>query len=312
MVQEPSVLSILLSTFDSEKFLDAWFKSMIQQSIWNECEIVIVANEPTPSESHLLQNFVNKYREQVNLLTVSRENLYASWNRALEASSGKYLAIANVDDVRTPDSVRLQIAALENDPDVLFSYGSFQMVSVFGESNGVHISPPEFDKKEFTRSMHLGPFFVWRRTKDQSVQFFDEQFKTGGDFDFAIRLALAGRGVRVEDNIGYYYDGGTGLSTGSLLQPIERTVIELRYGIYDKIDYHYLPKALKYRIYELQIGNRWVAVENLVPNYAETMSERYRLWFDKGLRNYANLIKENRGLMERGLRKVKSVISRYK
>lgn len=312
MVQKPFTISILLSTFNSEKFLDTWFKSIIQQSIWYECEIIIVANEPTPSESYLLQNFVNKYLDQVNLLTVSRENLYASWNRALRASSGKYLAIANVDDVRTPNSIGLQVTTLENNPDVLFTYGSFQIVNVFGKTNGLHISPPEFDKKEFTRSMHLGPFFVWRRTKDQSVQFFDEQFETGGDFDFAIRLALTGGGARVEDNIGYYYDGGTGLSTGSLLQPIERTVIELRYGIYDKIDYHYLPQALKYRIYELQIGNRWVAIENFVPNYAEIMSQRYKLWFDKGLRNYVNLIKENKGLIGQGLRRIKSVIGRNK
>lgn len=307
--QELPTVSILLSTFNSEEFLEVWFNSIIKQSIWTECELIIVANEPKGTELKLSQAFANKYSDQVKLLIVPRENLYASWNRALQVSQGKYLAIANIDDLRTSNSLESQVNTLESNPYALFTYGSFQIVRAFGKTNGVDISPPAFDKQEFTRSMYLGPFFVWRRTKNPSVQYFDEQFRSGGDFDFAIRLALSGKGVRVKDNhdLGYYYNACTGLSTGSILQPVERTVIELRYGIYDKIDYRYLPHALKYNIYQLLQENQWIPVEDFVSNYAEMISDRYKLWFDRGLKNHLNLMKREKNPIRQGLRMIKSI-----
>ena len=116
---------------------------------------------------------------------------------------------------------------------------------------------------------------------------FDEQFHSGGDFDFVVRLARLGRGMRVRETLGAYYDGGFGLSTGNQLQPIERTVIELRYGIYDKLDYEYLPDALRYNISRLQWNGAWHAVADCVPDYDAWMSARRKAWFEEGLRKYS-------------------------
>ena len=52
------------------------------------------------------------------------------------------------------------------------------------------------------------------------------------DYDLAIRLAYNGKGMYIAHNSGYYLNEGMGLSTRpDSKQALERTVIEMRYGI---------------------------------------------------------------------------------
>ena len=242
-------------------------------------ELIICANEPSPVEEQFLWEFRELWEEQVKILVVPRESLYASWNRCLKAASGEYLAIANVDDLRTVNSLEIQMKALEKDRGALFCFGPFAIVNRFPSEVGAIINPREYDQWEFSRSMMIGPFFMWRKSTNPAIQYFDEQFKSGGDFDFAIRLALHGRGIKINNLLGYYLDEGSGLSTGSELQPIERTVIELRYGIFDKLDASYLAKAKEYQIHRLQQQGQWISIKQFVPDYQGFIQERFQRHF---------------------------------
>jgi hypothetical protein len=136
--------------------------------------------------------------------------------------------------------------------------------------------------------MILGPFFMFRKRLCERAGCFDEQLRSGADFDLAVRLALNGKGATVATELGYYLDEGMGASTrpGSL-QPLERTVIELRYGIYDKVRFDYVPRALRYNIPHLLQFGEWRPVARFVPGYEAMVEERERLWFHKGLMRYA-------------------------
>jgi glycosyltransferase involved in cell wall biosynthesis len=274
-------VSLLASTYRSEGFLPTWFESIQSQTLWPETELIIVANDPSPAEDRLLQSFSDRH-QQVSVLTVDREPLYRSWNRAVAASSAPLLGIANVDDLRMPKGLETQAESMEANRDALFCYGSYASSTEFPPPalTEAVVEAPEFDTEEFTRSMLLGPFFIWRRSKDSTTRYFDEQLKVGGDFDLAIRLALNGSGIRVAENLGWYYNGGSGLSTGGEAQPVERTVIELRYGIYDKLDFRYVPQAVEYVIPQLlQPGDTWLPVADVVPDYESFLRDRQERWF---------------------------------
>jgi glycosyltransferase involved in cell wall biosynthesis len=279
----PSVprVSLLASTYRSGRFLPSWLESLETQTIWPETELVVVANDPSPDEGRLLSEFA-KRNPQVRVLTLEREPLYRSWNRAMATTTAPLLGVANVDDLRTPSGLERQVDALEESPDALFCYGSWISSPEFpasGSVNGSFAAAP-FDREEFTRSMLVGPFFIWRRSDNPAIRFFDEQLEVGGDFDLAIRLALHGRGIPVNENLGTYYDGGTGLSTAGERQPIERTVLELRYGIYDKLDFSYVPQAAEYTISQLlQPDANWLPVAEVVPDYEEFLRARRERWY---------------------------------
>ena len=151
-------------------------------------------------------------------------------NRCIENATGDYLCIWNVDDLRPPDSIEVMAKTLDDNPDVNFVYGNYHIVPTFGSTNGQYVD--ETGKEEYLKvGMILGPFFMFRKSALKKSGVFDEQLMSGADYDLALRLAFNGKGLHIPINLGYYLNDGQGLSTGNRKQPIERTVIELRYGV---------------------------------------------------------------------------------
>jgi hypothetical protein len=118
-------------------------------------------------------------------------------------------------------------------------------------------------ENELTTAMILGPFFMFRKSVIEKCGAFDEQFKSGGDLDFAMRLARNFDGIHTNKVLGVYLDEGTGLSTGSELQPLERTVIELRYGL-NILEPEYIEKAKNYDLQNITVKNSKTPVKDLV------------------------------------------------
>jgi hypothetical protein len=276
----PARVTLLASAFDSARFLPAWLESLEAQTIWPDCELIVVANDPAPAERERLDDFAARH-PQVVVKTVPREPLYRSWNRAIAAAEAPLLAIANVDDIRTPDGLERQVALLEERPELSLAYGGFEITREFPPGAPVQVIRPEpFEREHFTRGMMLGPFFVWRPSGDPATRFFDEQLRVAADMDLAVRLALHGEGAPVDGSLGFYYDGGTGLSTGGDAQKIEGVVLILRYGIYDKLDVRYVPQAAEYVIPQLLMpGGEWLPVADVVPDYAAFLAGRRERWF---------------------------------
>ena len=280
-------VTVLTSCFRGIDYLPEFLESVAAQTIFDETEIVLSHNEPNSNELQNVRDFQALYPGQLRHIIVNPvEPLGASWNRCWYSARGRYVCIWNTDDLRTPDSLQRQRDVLDHQPDAALAYGDFMIVRRFGDARGRYVSTPDFDRLEFSRSFPVGPFPMWRREIGAQVGYFDEQLRSGADFDLSVRIALRFPMVRVPNLLGYFTNEGTGLSTGNVLQPTERTVIELRYGIYDKIDYDYLPRALRYNIPSLLQFGQWVPVEQLVPEYEKFISDRHNRWFALGLNDH--------------------------
>lgn len=275
MTQQVRV-SAITPCFRGEGYLERFLRSVASQTILDEIEVVLDHNDPTPAELELVGRFQREHPGRLkHIVTTPVQPIGASMNECVLAAEGEFVAIWNVDDLRTEDSLERQCAALDAAPECSFAFGDFIIVSTFGERLGPRVSPPDFDREEFSRSMHLGPFYMWRKALTQSAGLFDEQLRSGADFDLAIRLALNESGARVGELLGYYLDAGLGASTrANSLQPVERTMIELRYGIYDKLDYDFIQRAGEYRVDALLQQGHWVPVGTFVPNYEELLAQR--------------------------------------
>jgi len=266
-------ISVILSLFRAERFLRRYFENVLEQSILDSIELSIVHNDPTEEERAIIDEFAT--RIHMVRCEVPRESLYTSWNRAIAQSTGDYLVCWNADDLRTTNSLECMANTLNKDSLVGWTYGDFLISKVFGEMRGKAINSPEWSRELGTRGAIGGPFFMWRRNLISSVGWFDEQFRSGGDFDYTVRLSLASKGARTPVILGYFLDEHSGLSTLGELQAIERTVIQLRYAIYETLDWHYIPPALYFRITNLlQPGNSWVAIEKDIIGYEDLIASR--------------------------------------
>jgi glycosyltransferase involved in cell wall biosynthesis len=293
--KKPVKVSAIVSCFRGQKYLPAFLENCAQQTLAEQLEVVLVHNDPSPEELELVRFFETKHPGMVTHLVVGREPLAVSTNRAMKAAKGEYLCVWNVDDLRTPDSLEKMAAVLDNFFDIGFTYGDFIITHKWLGKTGQLVVSPEFARAAFVRSMHAGPFYMWRKQLCETLGYWDEQFKSGADFDYVVRLALESKGKKTIGLLGYYLDEGIGLSTGKTpWQAIERTMIELRYGVYRKLDFWYYKRAKAYRLNEVLQDGQWRKLSELSPHAGDFREGwewklfafvRYPFWLCKRILN---------------------------
>lgn len=296
-------LSVLSSVYKGNAYLPGFLENLRAQTLFPELELVIVLNESDSTEEHTVKDFSNKYPQQVQVLQVGKvETLGASWNRGWAAARAPYLAIWNIDDRRVPDSLGNQLSELEQNSDWVLSYGDYLAVSAYGKETGVQRNTPAYNASHFGRAFAQGgAFWVFRRELAEQIGFFDEQFEVAADMDLSLRIAAKGLQMGRSDGLlGYFTDAAQGLSTreGARQAKIERTAIQLRYAVFDKVDPELKEQAGKYRVDAAKSFSEWHSINEYLPNYENYVRVRQPLRLVGELRFGLRAILNKLGLLK--------------
>ena len=223
-------VSTITPCYNMSKYMKGFLDNLSTQT-HKDLEIVLDHNDPSEAEINLIEEYNEQYDNIFHIKVEGVDPIGTSMNRCIEYATGDYLCIWNVDDLRTPDSIEVMAKALDDNPDVDFVYGNYTIVPNFGGTDGQYVDESGRED-ELTTGMILGPFFMFRKSLIEKSGVFDEQLIQGADYDLALRLAFNGKGLHLPINLGYYLNEGLGQSTKpNSKQPIERTVIEMRYNI---------------------------------------------------------------------------------
>ena len=223
-------VSTITPCYNMSKYMKGFLDNLSTQT-HKDLEIVLDHNDPSDEEVKLVEEYNEQYDNILHIKVEGVDPIGTSMNRCIEYATGDYLCIWNVDDLRTPDSIEVMAKALDENPDVDFVYGNYVIVPKFGGIEGQYVDETGRED-ELTTGMILGPYFMFRKSILEKSGVFDEQLVQGADYDLALRLAFNGKGLHLPINLGYYLNEGLGQSTKpDSKQPIERTVIELRYNI---------------------------------------------------------------------------------
>ncbi len=296
-------LSVLSSVYKGATFLPGFLENLRAQTLFPELELVIVLNEPDSVEEQMVKDFSSKYPQQVQALRVDKvETLGASWNRGWAAARAPYLAIWNIDDRRVPDSLGRQLTELEQNSDWVLCYGDYLTVSAYGKEGGALRRTPAYSSSHFSRAFAQGgAFWVFRRELAKHTGYFDEQFEVAADMDLSLRMAAKGLQMgRADDVLGYFTDAAQGLSTreGAKRARIERTAVQLRYAVFDKVDPPLQLEALGYRLDAIRSFGEWHAIREYLPNYENFVRVRQPLRLLGGLRFELRVIFNRLGLLK--------------
>ena len=254
-------VSTITPCYNMSKYMRGFLDNLSTQT-HKDLEIVLDHNEPTDEEINLVEEYNDKHDNIFHIQVEGLDPIGISMNRCIEFATGDYLCIWNVDDLRTPDSIEVMAKALDDNPDVDFVYGNYTIVSNFGGTQGQYVDETGRED-ELTTGMILGPFFMFRKSLIEKSGVFDEQLIQGADYDLALRLAFNGKGLHLPVNLGYYLNEGLGQSTKpDSKQPIERTVIELRYNI-RVLEPHLVPETREYDVMNIIVDDEKIPVSNL-------------------------------------------------
>ena len=127
-------ISIIMSVYNGEAYLEETLKSIINQTYKN-WELIAINDCSTDLTERILSEYAERderikvYANEVNL------RLQASLNRAISLCSGKYIARMDADDICLPERLEKQYKFMEENPDIALSSCRFMTVK-----NGVYAS----------------------------------------------------------------------------------------------------------------------------------------------------------------------------
>lgn len=308
-------LTIVSSCYNSERYLMGYFDNIIQMKGFENFILYIYLNSPTKFEIEIAEKYKNLYPSNINFEIVEKEFVSISTNRGFKVAETEFIVYADVDDRRFPDAYIRMMNTLKSNPECDLTYGDYVFVSEPDKYIGRKHSTLDFDFDLFSTSPQIGPGHFFRRSLLNKIGYWDEQLKSGADFDFQIRAALKSKFVKTKgDPITYYTfnDKGISLSSGNLSK-IEALFIALRYGIYKYIPQYinYLPEITSYNFNHIKYNNTWIPLSDYLPNISEILDKRKANWVEKrDLFNKQNQYKKR--FINKFLKEINPVWSNYK
>lgn len=210
MIKNPLV-SVIVSTYNSERFLERKILDLLQQTIIDKTEIIIVNSGSEQDEDSIILKYCKLYKNIKYIKTENRETIYKAWNRGINIAKGKYITNANTDDILRNDALEI----LSNKLDSEITIGL-----VYGDQYITHSTESSFNDVRFLKRVYkldYSPFrLLWRNIVGSqpmwrsSIHFdnniwFNENFEVSGDSEFEYRVSQKYKLKRVPKVLGIYY-----------------------------------------------------------------------------------------------------------
>ena len=221
-------LSIITSLYNGDKFIKSFMENMVNQMNFHDYELIIIDACSPGEEYTIIKEYIAKYPNIVYHRCKDRISIYEAWNLGVSVSRGKYLTNANLDDIRAPYGLSMQVECLERFPSFDICYGDFyyyfeanpswKLVELVGiKSSLTHISPGILISCNYP---HCAP--LWRKKLHEEVGLFDTKYASAADWEFWLRCIKARKNFYfIPIPLSGYYQNPEGISTSSETKGIE-------------------------------------------------------------------------------------------
>lgn len=206
------LVSVIINCYNGEKFLKAAIDSVIEQSYKN-WELIFWDNQSTDSSALIVKSYDDpriKY-----FYASSHTDLYAARKKALEITSGEYVAFLDVDDIWFPKKLEVQVEQL-NGGEFALSYTNYLILNEKTKKTWEGCKKPlpsGWIAEELLADYAIGLSTIMLK-KDVcmgSVNF-DERYHIIGDFDLVIRIAIRYKIGAINDVMAVYRRHGQNIS----------------------------------------------------------------------------------------------------
>ncbi|WP_172400926.1 glycosyltransferase family 2 protein [Vibrio sp. qd031] len=192
-------VSVILPAFNAAATLHAAVESILRQTYTN-IELICIDDGSKDSTLEVLNTFKDDSR--VNIISRENRGLIASLNEGIDASTGKYIARMDADDISLEDRIEKQVNFLEAHSSVVALGGA---IHEFDETGYIKVktNPTHNEELQF-HSLHKIP--IWHPTamfradivKTFGVRY-DAQYPHAEDAKFWFELSKLGELANLED-----------------------------------------------------------------------------------------------------------------
>ena len=184
------VITIIIPTFNREKFIGAAIRSVLEQS-FQEFEIIVVNDGSTDGTAEIVRSFST---DKLRYIYQENHGRSSARNHALRLARGRYIAFLDSDDLYLPGKLEMQVSYLDAYPDVGMVYTSAFCMDENGKLNDYRydakVSGWIYRDVAFFRPVTITlPTVMVRRDVFDKVGNFDERMERFEDTDMWRRIA---------------------------------------------------------------------------------------------------------------------------
>jgi GT2 family glycosyltransferase/Flp pilus assembly protein TadD len=210
------LVSAIVSTYKAEKFIEGRIRNLLNQTLNDQLEIIIVDSNSPEDERSIVEQYTAINKNIKYLRSDTRESIYRAWNRGIKEARGKYITNANTDDRLRPDALEILVEALEKNPEIGLAYGDFLITNFENMEFYDHICcgysiKPDYSGHIMLAGCHMGPQPMWRRSVHNEIGYFDENLESAGDYELWCRLATRYPMKHISKFLGLYYNNPSGI-----------------------------------------------------------------------------------------------------
>ena len=224
-------ISIIIPVYNSEKYLDRCFKSILEND-YDNLEIITINDGSSDNSQKVIDGYVKKYPNVFKSIVQKNQGIGATRNRGIKESTGKYIMFIDNDDYIDKDYINTHLSnALEDDSDVVIS--GYKRVT----DKKVQFSVTLNGKYPWSKYVSIAPWGkIYKREFliKNDIRFMITPI--GEDVYFNLQVNTLTDKIKVIDYKGYNWYQNTGSVTNTITNKIKNIdVIKLLNEHYDVI-----------------------------------------------------------------------------
>lgn len=201
VMTSPRTASIVIPVYNGSRYLRLALESALEQR--RHCavavEIVVVDNGSTDDTPRIAAELSDRAFQYIRY--ESTVPMAASWNRALQQSSGDYAILLHADDMLEPHMLARALTLLEREPRMGFCFGACWFIDEQGTRTGMSrpyerttvFEPQEFFQQHVRANFVYCPTVVIRREACPATgALFRSDLRHVLDWDAWLRIELGG------------------------------------------------------------------------------------------------------------------------
>ena len=178
-------VTAIVSAYFAEEYLDGRITNLLDQ---DEHPHIIAIAQKCSKEAEILAS----YDKVLTILTNDIPGIYEAWNIGIRAAQTPYITNANCDDRLYPGALKKMADILDKETTYGVVYANQDIVTEIDGNPIGQFKWAEGGLPELMKGCFLGPMPMWRRQLHDRYGYFDENYKSAGDYEYWLRLAKGG------------------------------------------------------------------------------------------------------------------------
>ena len=230
MSPESNDISVVMPVYNAEAFLEEAIESILDQNFTN-FEFIIVDDASTDNSSKIIQQYSRKDKRIIHLRNDNNLGIAETRTKGTKSAKGKYIAVADADDISIPTRFARQFEYLESHNDCGVVGGFLELFdSDTGKIIGVrkyHEDDARLRKKLFLYSPVAQPVSIIRSEVFDTLGYYDPKFPPAEDLDLWFRIGTKYKFANIQEIL-LKYRVNKQSATISEIQKMEAMTLEIR------------------------------------------------------------------------------------